>query len=120
MVGPYDLESDSYFADPYETYARMRRDDPAYFDQARGIWILPPMLGRPRETRDWSRAAPVDVSGSCGWSGDPDEIAAVAYGGGPTSPTCSRDLMGPRRKDPADDLLSALVEADEDGQFLTE
>ena len=40
MVGPYDLESDSYFADPYETYARMRRDDPAYFDQARGIWFL--------------------------------------------------------------------------------
>src|SRR5260370_10207214 len=39
MVGPYDLESDSYFADPYETYARMRRDDPAYFDQARGIWF---------------------------------------------------------------------------------
>src|SRR5260370_29427568 len=40
MVGPYDLESASYFADPYETYARMPRDDPAYFDQARGIWFL--------------------------------------------------------------------------------
>ena len=40
MVTTYDLQSTSFFTDPYDTYARMRRDDPVYHDPATGIWFL--------------------------------------------------------------------------------
>jgi len=40
MVTTYDLQSTSFFADPYDTYARMRRNDPVYHDPATGIWFL--------------------------------------------------------------------------------
>jgi cytochrome P450 len=39
-VTTYDLQSAAFFADPYDTYARMRRDDPVYHDPATGIWFL--------------------------------------------------------------------------------
>ena len=40
MPAVYDLHSAAYFADPYPTYARMRRDDPAYFEPAYAMWLL--------------------------------------------------------------------------------
>jgi len=36
MHAKYDLGSPSYFDDPYETFARMRRDDPVYLDPVTG------------------------------------------------------------------------------------
>jgi cytochrome P450 len=36
----YDLQSVGFFADPYETLARMRQDDPLYWDDALGMWLV--------------------------------------------------------------------------------
>ena len=34
----YDLGSPEFFANPYPTFARMRRDDPVYRQEATGLW----------------------------------------------------------------------------------
>ena len=39
-MSTYDLHSAAFFADPYDTYARMRQADPVYRDPATGIWFL--------------------------------------------------------------------------------
>jgi cytochrome P450 len=40
MTVQYDLTSAEYYADPYPTYARMRREDPVYWDPGMGIWFV--------------------------------------------------------------------------------
>jgi cytochrome P450 len=39
MASTYDLLSAAHFADPYETFAQMRRDDPLYRDETMGLWF---------------------------------------------------------------------------------
>jgi cytochrome P450 len=40
MGTTYDLESDAYFAHPYDTYASMRRDDPVYWHEPNHMWYV--------------------------------------------------------------------------------
>jgi cytochrome P450 len=229
MTATYDLDSASYYADPYPTYTRMRRDSPAYFDKGRGLWLLTRYadvyaLARDRRTSvarvdqllagvspaladkakvvhrflsDWlvfsdpprhtilrklqARAfsahsiatqepqiqqvvdatlhglpgagevdlihevampipatviahmlgiPPSDVGSFKrwtsavfrvpAWTGDLDENVVAAYDGVVSLDGYFRDIIAFRRKAPGDDVLSALVQAEQDGQFLNE
>ena len=229
MAAKYDLASDAYYSDPYPTYAAMRRDDPAYFREDIGLWMLTRYadahaLSRSRNTSvarvsqlvglaspelaeqaqvverflsDWlvfsdpprhtvmrrlqtrafsprnvaglepyirdlvsatldglvgagqfdliaDFAIPIparviahmlgvparDVDQFKAWTsavfrvpamvGDPDENLKAAYDGVVSLDGYFRDLIAERRKTPTDDILSALVQAEEDGQFLNE
>jgi cytochrome P450 len=39
VVASYDLQSAEFFRDPYATLARMRQDDPLYWDESLGTWL---------------------------------------------------------------------------------
>jgi cytochrome P450 len=229
MSAVYDLQSAAYYADPYPTYAQMRRDDPVYFEPAYSMWLLTRYedayaLSRsritsvarvdqlltgvsqeladkaevvrrflsdwlvfsdpPRHTilrklqthaflprniaaleayirdlvdstlnsldgaaeidiiRDISIPVPAnviahmlgvpsaDVEAFKGWTsavfrvpafvGNTDENVLAAYDGISSLDGFFRDLIAFRRESPTDDLLSALVQAEADGQFLSE
>jgi cytochrome P450 len=36
----YDLQSPGFFADPYPTLARLRQDDPLYWHEPLGVWLV--------------------------------------------------------------------------------
>jgi cytochrome P450 len=40
MPSNYDLQSLEFFVNPYPTLARMRQDDPLYWDDTMGLWII--------------------------------------------------------------------------------
>jgi cytochrome P450 len=36
----YDLQSPGFFADPYPALARLRQDDPLYWHEPLGVWLV--------------------------------------------------------------------------------
>jgi cytochrome P450 len=78
------------------------------------LTVICELLGVPEEARDDFRAWTNAMIGAA--FADPDEFASAAA----SSVTYLRSLLDERRRRPADDLLSALVTARDDGDRLTE
>jgi cytochrome P450 len=84
------------------------------------VTVIAEMLGVPLEDRDQFKGWSDDLAGTLDLVGDnPDlwERAAIASS---EFDLYFRALADQRRQDPQDDLLTALVEAEEDGETLTE
>jgi cytochrome P450 len=82
--------------------------------------VIAHMLGVPPEDVDAFKAWTSAVFRVPAWVGDPDENLEAAYDGVVSLDGYFRELIAARRKEPTDDLLSALVQAEQDGQFLNE
>jgi cytochrome P450 len=82
--------------------------------------VIAHMLGVPPEDVDAFKGWTSAVFRVPAWVGDPDENLEAAYDGVVSLDGYFRELIAARRKAPTDDLLSALVQAEQDGQFLNE
>jgi cytochrome P450 len=82
--------------------------------------VIAHMLGVPARDVDQFKAWTSAVFRVPAMVGDPDENLKAAYDGVVSLDGYFRDLIAERRKTPTDDILSALVQAEEDGQFLNE
>jgi cytochrome P450 len=82
--------------------------------------VISHMLGVPPDDiasfEGWSH----DAVRVMAWTDDQNENVKIAYQGVRNLEGYFRGLIADRRTRPADDLLSLLVQADEDGQILTE
>jgi cytochrome P450 len=78
------------------------------------------MLGVPDADIDSFRAWTAGVARALAWSGHPDEDIKAACEGVIGLEGYFRELIAARRRAPGDDLLSALVSAEQDGVFLNE
>ena len=82
--------------------------------------VIAHMLGVPRKDVDQFKAWTSAVFRVPAMVGDPDENMRAAYEGVLSLDSYFRELIAERRESPSDDILSALVQAEEDGQFLNE
>jgi len=84
------------------------------------ITVIAELLGVDPERRDFFRAEGLKVAYSLGPSPDPEAMRRVGSGGGRDNLFAYfEELIEKRRKEPRDDLISALTQAEMKGDVLT-